>query len=950
MTKTTFFKTMLLTFVIMVGSANVSSQVLYEDFNYTVGQNIGGSTNTTGGPVNNWYTHSNSQVGTIDVTSGSLNYTGLQTSTGNKVRLPGSNSTVPRDVNRALTGITGNSAYYSVLINIADNTQLSSTGDYFMCFGATSGLTVTLLGGRLGAKSVNTGANYRIVIQNNSTGTPTFTEFATDLSFGTTYLVVVKYDKSTSPTTAYVWVNPSSLGGTEPAGYVQNNSGTATTFTSFSSICLRNSSTTPKVDIDEIRVGTTWASVTPASSGPLIPVISAASLTGTVGTAFSYNISATYSPTSYALANSTTLPAGLSLNTTTGAITGTPTAVGSFSADFTATNAAGTSTEATLSFTIAKGSQTITFGALPSKYTNDADFSLTGIASSGLTLSYTSSNTAVATVTGSLVHIVGVGTTTITALQGGDANYNAASSVLQTLSVTNQALTQQSINFGALSAVTYGVAAFDLTASASSGLTVSYASSNTAVAIVSGATITIVGVGSTNITASQAGNESYNPASNVIQALTVGPKALTLPDAAATSKAYDGTNAAVITGTLTGIINSDNVTLTGTGTFADVNVADGIAVTSTSTLGGTKAANYTLTQPTGLTANITKANQIITFGAISTKNTSSADFSPYATSASSSVNPITYTSSNTAVATIVSGNIHIVGAGSTNITASQSASANYNAATDVVQTLNVNANSVPNVIITQVYGGGGNTGATYINDFIELYNTTPANIDISGWSVQYYAATGTSASVYAFPTNTIIPANNHFLIQCGSGGSVGTALPTADASCSLNMSTTAGKVVLYNVSTAQTLADATTLTSVTGKAAYVDYVPYGSTSTPVFGSFTVNLSATTAAIRKYSAGFVYTSNIGNDFSVATPNPRNSSIATQLIYPVLTFTVSASDGVIRFTAESGRTIELYNAVGQKLLIKQTVDGLNSIPVSAKGLVVLKMGNQITKVVL
>ncbi|NDD82257.1 MAG: hypothetical protein EBZ53_06835, partial [Verrucomicrobia bacterium] len=85
---------------------------------------------------------------------------------------------------------------------------------------------------------------------------------------------------------------------------------------------------------------------------------------------------------------------------------------------------------------ITKASQTITFGALPSKLVGDAPFALSATSNSGLTVSYTSSNTGVATVAGNTVTIVGKGTTTITASQAGDSNYDAASSVPQTLSVT----------------------------------------------------------------------------------------------------------------------------------------------------------------------------------------------------------------------------------------------------------------------------------------------------------------------------------------------------------------------------------------------------------------------------------------------------------------------------------------------------------------------------------
>lgn len=97
---------------------------------------------------------------------------------------------------------------------------------------------------------------------------------------------------------------------------------------------------------------------------------------------------------------------------------------------------------------------------------------------------------------------------------------------------------------------------------------------------------------SVNITTSASGN-------------AVTQKALTISSAAATSKTYDRTTTATITGSLSGVVNSDVVTLSGTGTFAQSNIGTAISVTSTSTLGGAGAANYSLTQPTGLTANIT---------------------------------------------------------------------------------------------------------------------------------------------------------------------------------------------------------------------------------------------------------------------------------------------------------------------------------------------------------
>ena len=168
-----------------------------------------------------------------------------------------------------------------------------------------------------------------------------------------------------------------------------------------------------------------------------------------------------------------------------------------------------------------KAAQSITFGTLSGKTTSDVDFAPGATASSLLTVSYASSNTAVATILSGKIHIVGAGTTTITASQDGDGTYDAATNVTQTLTVSAASLTAQTITFDALSAKTVGGATFNLAATASSHLTVSYSSSNTAVATVSGSTVTIVGAGTTDITASQAGDGTYAAAANVVQTLTV---------------------------------------------------------------------------------------------------------------------------------------------------------------------------------------------------------------------------------------------------------------------------------------------------------------------------------------------------------------------------------------------------------------------------------------------
>lgn len=300
----------------------------------------------------------------------------------------------------------------------------------------------------------------------------------------------------------------------------------------------------------------------------------------------------------------------------------------------------------------------------------------------GVTYLASQNNASVSTTT----NLSGVSTITVTLSSPIDQNDGLSIQVQLADGVTNVGsafsyfeLPPQTITFGSLPSVSYGDPSFTLTASASSGLPVTYSSSNTAVATVSGSTITILTPGTTIITAIQAGNSSYSAATTT-QVLIVTPKALTIASAVASNKVFNGNTAAVITGTLSGVINSDVVTFTGTGTFASSNVGTGIAVTASCTLGGANAAYYTLIQPTGLSADITKANQTITFIGPLLNYVGFADFTPPVSSPTSGTSPISLTSSDLNVATIIGNQIRYVGPGVTTITASQAASSNYNAA------------------------------------------------------------------------------------------------------------------------------------------------------------------------------------------------------------------------------------------------------------------------------
>src|SRR6266536_5513588 len=102
----------------------------------------------------------------------------------------------------------------------------------------------------------------------------------------------------------------------------------------------------------------------------------------------------------------------------------------------------------------------------------------------------------------------------------------------------------------------------------------------------------------------------------------------------------------------------------------------------------------------------------------------------------------------------------------------------------------------PTIVISQVYGGGGNSGATLRNDFIELFNRGTTTINVTGWTVQYSSASGTSW--VSTQLSGSIASGHYYLVQeqQGSGGTQ--SLPTPDAIGSINMSATVGKVARVN--------------------------------------------------------------------------------------------------------------------------------------------------------
>ena len=174
----------------------------------------------------------------------------------------------------------------------------------------------------------------------------------------------------------------------------------------------------------------------------------------------------------------------------------------------------------------------------------------------------------------------------------------------------------------------------------------------------------------------------------------------------------------------------------------------------------------------------------------------------------------------------------------------------------------------PDVVISQIYPGGGNSGAVYNTKYIELLNRGECDANISGWSIQYSSSNkDTISSTCTLPDNVKIPKGGYYLIGMKKAAN-GDNIPTADFTCEdLAPSATEGKLFLVN--------NSNKLDSAKPESGFVDAVGYGDANWGEGGTTVRKLSAKLAAFRKKNGCFD-TNNNGTDFETGTPNPRNSS--------------------------------------------------------------------------
>jgi spore coat protein U-like protein len=177
----------------------------------------------------------------------------------------------------------------------------------------------------------------------------------------------------------------------------------------------------------------------------------------------------------------------------------------------------------------------------------------------------------------------------------------------------------------------------------------------------------------------------------------------------------------------------------------------------------------------------------------------------------------------------------------------------------------------PSLVVSQLYASGGNSGAVFANDYVELFNRGSSSVDRTGWTLQYASAASTSWSATAL-SGSIAPGRA-YLVALASGGANGASLPGADATGTTNLAASGGKVAIVNDATA--LSCGAAAGSCSGVASITDLVGYGG-ATDYEGTAAAPAPSAANALFRAGGGCTDTDANDADFSADTPAPRNSS--------------------------------------------------------------------------
>ena len=578
-----------------------------------------------------------------------------------------------------------------------------------------------------------------------------------------------------------------------------------------------------------------------------------------------------------------TTPSVCTVDGTTLALTGTGTCTVSATQTGNAQFAA--AEPVLVSFAVAPGPQTISFISPGTQTFGPERSALVATATSGLPVSFESTTPAVCIVDGSELVLCSPGTCVIVASQSGDAMFAAAPTVSQEFSVVTAGITAQTISFASPGNQSLGTAPLALAATSTSGLPVDFASTTPGVCSVSGGTLTLDGVGTCTVIASQAGNATYGAAPNVSNSFNVTSSAQVITFAAPTTQTFGVAPLALVATASSGLPVSFSSTTPGVCNASGTALALTNAGTCTVTASQAGNASVGAAAPVSRSFTVAPASQSIVF---SSPGGQTLGTTPPALSATSTSGlAVSFESSTTGVCTVSGTTLSLVAAGSCTVVANQAGNANYVAAATVSQTFNVTTAALTAQTITFASPGNQTLGTTppalaataSSGLAVSFTSSTPGTCNVSGTTLTL-AAVGTCTVSASQSGNATFAAaavvSNSFTIAAAplTAQTITFATPasqTAGTTLALVATSTSGLTVSFaSMTSSVCTASGTTLTLAAAGTCTVQASQAGNSTfaaAPVVSqSFTVVAAAPTTRNAFANGGFEAAANGAGEFA------------------------------------------------------------------------------------
>jgi subtilase family serine protease len=344
-----------------------------------------------------------------------------------------------------------------------------------------------------------------------------------------------------------------------------------------------------------------------------------------------------------------------------------------------------TSTSTALSEKINKATQTITFTTIPNTPLSAGTVTANATASSGLPVSFESTTTSICSVSGNTVTLIAPGACKIEATQAGNTDYSAATAVTKSFTIEKNA---QTITFTTIPNTLLSAGTVTVSATASSGLPVSFESTTTSICSVSGDTVTLIAAGSCKIEATQAGNADYSAASAVTKSFTVEKTAQTITFTTIPNTPLSAGTVTVSATASSGLPVSFESTTTTICSVSSTTVT--LIAPGSCKIEATQAGNADYSAATAVTKSFTveKNAQTITFPTIPAQIVG-ANVNLSATASSSLT--VAFESTTTTICSVAGNTATMLAAGNCTIEATQAGNSDYLAAPAVKQTVKVTA-------------------------------------------------------------------------------------------------------------------------------------------------------------------------------------------------------------------------------------------------------------------